>query len=142
MSRQAFEKWACTVNKVPTAWEAWQAALQHPQPAVPEVNQQLVEALENIANPLSYLRRKAEKDGGKLNGHAIHIANDPEFLKSIARKALIASPVKESLTTAPQPAVPDEAEPLPSNHSSWDAGFNEGWNACRDEMLSPGNPCR
>jgi hypothetical protein len=38
----------------------------------------------------------------------------------------------------PQPAVPDEAEPLPSNHSSWDAGFNEGWNACRDEMLSAG----
>jgi len=24
--REAFEKWACTVNKVPTAWEGWQAA--------------------------------------------------------------------------------------------------------------------
>ncbi len=27
--REAFEKWACTLNKVPTAWEGWQAALQH-----------------------------------------------------------------------------------------------------------------
>ncbi len=24
--REAFEKWACTVNKVPTAWEGWQAS--------------------------------------------------------------------------------------------------------------------
>jgi hypothetical protein len=24
--REAFEKWACTVTKVPTAWEGWQAA--------------------------------------------------------------------------------------------------------------------
>ncbi len=23
---EAFEKWACTVTKVPTAWEGWQAA--------------------------------------------------------------------------------------------------------------------
>ena len=26
MNREAYEKWACTVNKVPTAWEGWQAA--------------------------------------------------------------------------------------------------------------------
>jgi hypothetical protein len=33
--REAFEKWVCDLNRAPTAWEAWQAALQHPQPAVP-----------------------------------------------------------------------------------------------------------
>jgi hypothetical protein len=34
--REAFEKWVCDLNRAPTAWEAWQAALQHPQPAVPD----------------------------------------------------------------------------------------------------------
>jgi len=59
-----------------------------PQPAV---NQQLLEALQNIANPVSYLRREAEKDGCVLNGHAIHTSNDPEFLKGIARAAIAAA---------------------------------------------------
>jgi hypothetical protein len=27
--REAFEKWVCDLNRAPTAWEAWQAALQH-----------------------------------------------------------------------------------------------------------------
>jgi hypothetical protein len=26
MNREAYEKWACTVTKVPTAWGGWQAA--------------------------------------------------------------------------------------------------------------------
>jgi hypothetical protein len=26
MNREAYEKWACTINKVPTAWKGWQAA--------------------------------------------------------------------------------------------------------------------
>jgi hypothetical protein len=29
MNREAFEKWVCDLNRAPTAWEAWQAALQH-----------------------------------------------------------------------------------------------------------------
>jgi hypothetical protein len=32
MNREAYEKWACTLTKVPTAWEAWQAALQSGEP--------------------------------------------------------------------------------------------------------------
>ncbi len=53
MSREAFEKWAQGksllinirqemmytagyINVKEMAWEAWQAALQHPQPAVPD----------------------------------------------------------------------------------------------------------
>jgi len=26
--REAFEKWVCDLNRAPTAWEAWQAALR------------------------------------------------------------------------------------------------------------------
>jgi len=29
MNREAFEKWVCNLNRAPTAWEGWQAALQH-----------------------------------------------------------------------------------------------------------------
>ena len=47
-------------------------------------------------------------------------------------------PVTPMYYATSQPAVPDKAEPLQSNHSSWDAGFNEGWNACRDALLSAG----
>jgi regulator of replication initiation timing len=48
----------------------------------------------------------------------------------------------EPLYTHPpaQPKVPDEADPLPGNHSSWDAGYNEGWNSCRQAMLSAQEP--
>ena len=59
--------------------------------AKPAVNQQLLEALQNIANPLRYLRREAEKEGCELNGNALHISNDPEFLKGIARAAIAAA---------------------------------------------------
>jgi hypothetical protein len=46
------------------------------------------QALENIANPLAYLRREAEAKGHRLSEMAYQIANDPEFIKSIARDAL------------------------------------------------------
>ena len=32
--------------------------------------------------------------------------------------------------------VPEEADPLPDNYSSWDVGYNAGWNACREAMLT------
>jgi len=32
MNRKAFEKWVCDLNRAPTAWEAWQAALQSGEP--------------------------------------------------------------------------------------------------------------
>lgn len=32
--------------------------------------------------------------------------------------------------------VPEEADPLPDNYSNWDVGYNEGWNACREAMLT------
>jgi hypothetical protein len=48
----------------------------------------LREALEAIADPLTYLRKQAEAEGNQLSGMAYSIANDPEFLKGIARAAL------------------------------------------------------
>jgi hypothetical protein len=48
----------------------------------------LREALEAIADPLTYLRKQAEAEGNRLSGMAFQIANDPEFLKGIARAAL------------------------------------------------------
>ena len=32
--------------------------------------------------------------------------------------------------------VPEEADPLPDNYSSWDVGYNAGWNDCRAEMFT------
>ena len=47
------------------------------------------EALEEIANPISFMRKRAESQGGELNGYwANQLVNDPHFLKSIAIEAL------------------------------------------------------
>lgn len=49
----------------------------------------LREALEEIINPVEFLRRRADAAGSKLDGFmAITLAKDPEYLKGIARAAL------------------------------------------------------
>lgn len=49
----------------------------------------LTEALDEIANPFKYMQLRAEKEGASINGMmAMQIEKDPEYLKSIARKAL------------------------------------------------------
>lgn len=55
-------------------------------------NERLREALRDVADPLSYLRRMAEAQGSTLNGMAYQIANDPEQIKRIARAALNKDP--------------------------------------------------
>lgn len=55
-------------------------------------------ALEDILDPLSYLRRRAEAEGNKLSGSAYAISNDIGCLKSIAREALQSS--QSALTRA------------------------------------------
>ena len=50
--------------------------------------ERLREALVIIANPLADFKRQAEKDGDHLSPLAISIANDPEYLKEVARTAL------------------------------------------------------
>lgn len=50
----------------------------------------LVEALEDVVDPLGYLKRHAEAKGSQLSGMAYQIANDPSFAKSIAKEALAA----------------------------------------------------
>lgn len=50
---------------------------------------QFVEALEEIAEPIPFMRKRAEAEGGKLNGQmAVALSDDANFLKSIARAAL------------------------------------------------------
>lgn len=50
----------------------------------------LREAIENIANPIEYLRKEAEKEGGKLDGmYAVYMAKDGNWLQEMARKALV-----------------------------------------------------
>ncbi len=49
----------------------------------------LREALEDIASPITYLNKCAEKEGNKLDGHkAWEIINDPYFYREIAEQAL------------------------------------------------------
>jgi len=49
---------------------------------------ELVEALDKISNPIFYLRKEAESSGGTLNGFAVQLSNDANYLKGIARTAL------------------------------------------------------
>lgn len=47
-------------------------------------------ALKKIARPIDYLQDEATKAGGKLDGRmAMQLANDADWLKSIAKSALI-----------------------------------------------------
>lgn len=48
----------------------------------------LREALGKISEPLAYLKRLADEQEANLNGCAVSIAKDPDFLRSIARTAL------------------------------------------------------
>lgn len=49
----------------------------------------LGEALREIAEPVAFMRKRAESDGHKLNGRmAVSLSDDANFLKSIAREAL------------------------------------------------------
>jgi hypothetical protein len=51
--------------------------------------QEYREALEKIANPISYLQREAKESGYILNGQkAYELSNDANWLKNIAIEAL------------------------------------------------------
>lgn len=50
------------------------------------------QALEDVCNPLGYLRRKAEAEGNRLGGMAYAIANDIATVQQIARDALSTLP--------------------------------------------------
>lgn len=56
--------------------------------ALLEERERLREALEDIAHPVAAIQRKADEQGARLNGLAFAVANDPEYLKGIARAAL------------------------------------------------------
>jgi len=56
-----------------------------PTPAAAE---RLRQGLEDVCDPLGYLRRMAEAQGNSLGGMAYQIANDPATLQRIAKDAL------------------------------------------------------
>jgi hypothetical protein len=48
-----------------------------------------MDALKEISEPITFMRERAEAEGGKLDGRmAVEWSNDPNFLKSIARAVL------------------------------------------------------
>lgn len=50
---------------------------------------QLREAMEEIVNPVEFMRRRSDASSSKLDGlMAIALAKDPEYLRAIARSAL------------------------------------------------------
>lgn len=46
------------------------------------------EALEEVADPIQAMRRRAEAEGSRLSGMAYSISNDIHYVKEIARAAL------------------------------------------------------
>lgn len=60
-----------------------------PAPVRAEGEARLREALEEIKNPIAAMKRRAEAAGGQLaRNMAFMLANDPNYLKEIARAAL------------------------------------------------------
>ena len=64
------------------------AALREENDQLRSDKRELVEALNKISNPIFYLRKEAESSGGTLNGFAVQLSNDANYLKGIARTAL------------------------------------------------------
>ena len=65
------------------------------------------QALEDVCNPLGYLRRKAEAEGNRLGGMAYAIANDIATVQQIARDALSTLPSDGVTIPAGWVLVPD-----------------------------------
>jgi hypothetical protein len=67
-----------------------QPRLRNPDgPEAADTIEQLTAALEEIANPIAAMQRRAAQEGHALNGPAaIALSDDPAHLKSIARAAL------------------------------------------------------
>lgn len=57
-------------------------------PCAQELAVKFREALEEIAEPLKFMRQRAEAEGGKLDLMAWSLSKDHQFLKSIALAAL------------------------------------------------------
>ena len=52
-------------------------------------NSRLRNALDRIANPISWMRRDAEEQGARLDGHmAAQLANSASYLQQIAERTL------------------------------------------------------
>ena len=49
-----------------------------------------IEALNNIVNPIGYIKNEARKDGYSINGYmAVEVTNKAQFYKDIAEEALM-----------------------------------------------------
>lgn len=83
-----------TQNKDAEA-NAWNTRALPVQTHDADTVERLRQALYDVTNPLDYMRRPIEAAGDKLSGQAFLMANDPEFIKDIARAALSAAPQQE-----------------------------------------------
>lgn len=79
--------WAKTYDEAVAAWNT-RATPTPPIEGRDADVEQLKQALEDVCNPLAYLKRMAEAEGAKLGGMAYSIANDIATVQGIARAAL------------------------------------------------------
>jgi hypothetical protein len=68
-------------SDTPGAFKVW----RQPVAPVSDREHKLLEALREIANPISFMHKRAASEGAKLDGRwAVALSDDPQFLKSIA----------------------------------------------------------
>lgn len=73
-----------------TRWEGWQAGAAWQRAHAQEEAQRLRDALEEIADPIKFMRARLE-DGEQLNGvYAIQMAESGNYLREIAKRAIAA----------------------------------------------------
>lgn len=112
------EDWILLRHHMPDEMrERLRAALAAPMPSQED---RMRKALEEIENPIATMQKRADAAGTRLDGMiANQIANDPNYLKGIARAALAAR----------SPASPEPVENWrddPSADERWNAGLDYG----------------
>ena len=136
--REAFEKWwpsvGQTIGKV-AAWQAWQAAQAQTLLEVIRddiecpVEVRVAESLQHSeSEPVAWHISKDPDDD-----QSSHVTADGEFASSYAQMGWKVSP----LYTTPQPVVP-EAKVWNQAEGRDGKLYADGWNACRDVLLSAG----
>jgi hypothetical protein len=98
----------------------------------------LVESLEKIINPILFLRKEAEAEGGTLDGRmAIQLADDTHWLRDIAEKAL--NTYKESKPIESKSLSREQAEKIYDkafqNAYDFDAGSGGDYETLKNETL-------
>lgn len=96
----------------------------------------LRQALQDVADPIGYLRREAEAKGERLGGMAYSIANDLHFVKQIASRAIAALAPQAAGVPELVPSWRDRADrSIPDGpDSKWHEGARDGMLQCAAEL--------